>query len=297
MTRKDHIDLAGGAGLVVFNMVLALNQVVIKLTNAGIGPIFGAGLRSVLALCVLGLWMAWRGTRATGFAATAGPGLLLGLLFSAEFLMLFLALDLTTVSRASILFYSMPVWLALVAHVALPGERLSLRRMLGLVLAMAGVGLALADPQSRGAGNWLGDALALGSAFTWMGIALTVRLTRLSEVPAETQLVWQLLVSAVVLSALAPLFGPLLRSPDWTHWLGLGYQALFVASLGFLFWLALMRVYPASDIAAFSFLSPVLAVGMGWLLLDEPLGPGFVIALVLTGAGIVLINRRRRPPG
>jgi drug/metabolite transporter (DMT)-like permease len=296
MARKDAIDLAGAGGLVIFSTLLAANQVVIKLTNGGIGPVFGAGLRSVLALCVLGIWMLVVGRRIAGLRAAFWPGLMLGGFFSLEFLMLFIALDLTTVSRASILFYSMPVWLAGAAHVFLPGERLSARRVLGLALAMAGVAWALADPHSGDAGNLWGDLLALGAAFAWMGIALTVRLTRVSRLNAETQLFFQLAVSAVVLLAVAPLFGPLLREPGPWHWAGLGFQAAAVASLGFLFWLGLMAVYPASDVAAFSFLSPVLAVGMGWLLLEEPVGPAFAGALGLVAVGIVLINMRRKTP-
>ncbi len=297
MDRRDRMDMAGAAGLTVFASLLAFNQVVIKLTNTGIGPIFGAGLRSVLAVGVLGLWVWLRGKRIAGLRHSFWGGLSLGLIFSLEFVFLFLALDYSSVSRTAILFYSMPVWLALVAHFTLPGETLSARRLLGLVLAMAGVVWALFDPGSRGEGTLLGDVLALGAAFAWMGIALNVRLTRVSEVSPETQLFWQLAVSAVVLCAVAPLFGPLLRDPNWMHFAGLGFQAVFVASLGFLFWLHLMAIYPASDIAAFSFLSPVLSVAMGWAILSEPVGPGLIGALVLVAVGITLINMRRRKPG
>ncbi len=294
MERRDSIDLAGATGLVVFAGVLALNQVVIKLTNGGLAPIFAAGLRSVLALALLMLWVALRGRKVSGLRATLWPGLMLGCLFTLEFIFLFLALDLTTVSRASILFYSMPCWLALVAHFTLPGETLSLRRAIGLALAMAGVVWALLDPHTRAAGDLRGDLAAVGAALAWAGIALTVRLTRVSELNAETQLVWQLGVSAVLLLLLAPLFGDLLRDPQWIHVAGLTFQAVFVASFGYLFWLGLIAIYPASDVAAFSFLSPVLSVGMGWLLLDEPLGIGIIGALALVAVGIVLINRRRK---
>lgn len=294
MERKDAIDLAGAVGLVVFATVLAFNQVVIKVTNAGFGPVFAAGLRSALALGVLGLWLWFRGRRLEGLRRTFWPGLLLGGLFTVEFIFLFIALDLTTVSRVSILFYSMPVWLALIAHFSLPGETLSWRRAFGLALAMAGVVWALFDPDSREAGSLTGDVLALLSAFAWAGIALTVRLTGVSELKPESQLFWQLSVSAVGLLAVAPLFGELIRTPTALHLAGLAFQAVFVASLGFLFWLRLMAIYPASDIAAFSFLSPVLAVGLGWLLLNEPVGPGFLGAMCLVAVGIVLINRRRR---
>lgn len=294
MERKSSMDLPGAAGMTAFAVALAFNQVVIKLTNTGFGPVFGAGLRSILALAALALWVVIRRRRFGNLGATLGPGLLLGGLFGVEFILLFKALDLTTVSRASILFYSMPVWLAVVAHLTLPGERLSLRRTAGLGLAMAGVAWALVDPQSRAAGDLRGDLLALGACWCWAGIALTVRLTRISELPAEGQLFWQLAVSSVILLCVAPFAGPLIRTPDWISYAALGYGVL-VASLGFLFWLWLMTIYPASDIASFSFLSPVLAVVFGWLIFAEPVGPQFIVALGLVAVGIVLINRRKRP--
>lgn len=294
MERKQQMDLAGAAGMVGFATLLAFNQVAIKFTNDGFGPVFAAGVRSVLALGVLGLWMWIRGRPLGGLRRVLWPGLMLGGLFSIEFIFLFLALDLTSVSRASITFYAMPVWLALVAHFTLPGERLSARRALGLALAMAGVAWALMEPQSRGAGNVWGDLFALLASWSWAGIALTVRLTRVSEMPAEGQLFWQLAVSAVVLCAVAPMFGPLLRGPDLLSGFGLGFGVL-IASLGFLFWLSLMGIYPASDIASFSFLSPVMAVLFGWLIFAEPVGLDFIGALALVGVGIVLINRRGKP--
>lgn len=295
MQRKESIDMAGTFGMVVFANLLAFNQVAIKFTNEGFGPVFAAGVRSFLALGLLGLWLLVRGRGIRGLARTFWPGLMLGMLFSIEFLFLFSSLDMTSVSRASILFYAMPVWLALVAHFALPGERLSPRRALGLLLAMAGVAWALSDPQSRGAGDLRGDLLALLASWSWAGIALTVRLTRVSELEPEGQLFWQLAVSAVVLPLAAPVFGPLLRSPEQASLFGLGYGTL-IASAGFLFWLRLMTIYPASDIASFSFLSPVMAVVFGWMIFAEPVGIDFVGALALVAVGIVLINRRRRKP-
>ena len=53
MERKDHIDLFGGSVLVIFAMVMGLNQVVIKVVNDGIQPVFQAGLRSLFAFFVV----------------------------------------------------------------------------------------------------------------------------------------------------------------------------------------------------------------------------------------------------
>ena len=173
----------------------------------------------------------------------------------------------------------------------MPGERLSGMRMIGLALAMAGVILALA---SRGGGTarLVGDLLALAAAWFWAGIALSVRLTPLSKASPEMQLLYQLGVSSVVLLGAAPFFGPVLRDPQMVHIAGMAYQIVLVAGFGFLFWLNVMSIYTANGVASFSFLSPVLAVVFGWLLLGEQIALQVWLALCLVAVGIVLINRR-----
>ncbi|MEP3055130.1 DMT family transporter [Ascidiaceihabitans sp.] len=291
MERKAHLDQFGTIALTAFALNLAVNQVVVKITNGGLEPVFAAGLRSVGAVLVLTLWMWWRGVSLRLSMATLWAGVLSGVLFAAEFTALFTAIDLSTVSRVSIIFYSMPVWLALGAHVLLPGEALTGKRALGLLLAMSGVVLAIFE-RDQVQVSWLGDALALFSAMCWAAIALGVRLTPLAKVPPAQQLYWQLIVSAPILLLLAPLFGPLVRDIAPIHLVGLVYQIIAVASLGFLAWFWLMSVYPANTVASFSFLSPVFAVILGWLVLDEQVGVQIWAALGLVAAGIFLINRR-----
>lgn len=297
MERRETIDAAGAVALVGFAGLLAINQVVIKLGNGGFQPVFMAALRSVGALVVLMVWMRVRGVALDLRAGTRGAGLVLGGLFAFEFVCLFWALDHTSVARASILFYSMPVILTLAAHFVLPGERLTLRRLLGLVLAMAGVVLVLAERQG-GQASLAGDLAALAAACGWAGIVLCVRLTGISRVAPEMQLWWQLAVSSVLLMVAAPLFGEVLRDPGMWHFAGLLYQVFAVASFGFLFWFFLVSIYPASGVASFSFLTPVLSVGLGWALLGEEISANVIAALALVAVGIVLINRKRgvRPP-
>lgn len=292
MERKDRIDGFGAVSLTAFAALLAFNQVLIKLVNTGLQPVFFAGLRSVLAALCLWAFLTWRGRHPRLARDMAGPGVLIGLVFAAEFVFLFIALDLTTVTRTSVIFYSMPVWLALGAHLLIPGERIGRARALGLALAFAGVAWAIVN---RGGGNGeaslAGDLCALGAAFCWAGIALCARVTRLRETRAETQLFWQVVVSAPVLIALSPLFGPLVRDLQPIHLAGLAFQAVVVVAAGFMFWLWLLSVYPASGVASFSFLTPIFGLAMGWMWLGESLGPGLFGAAALVAAGILLINR------
>ncbi|WP_164658643.1 DMT family transporter [Tropicibacter sp. Alg240-R139] len=290
MDQKRPIDASGAAALIGIALLLAFNQVVIKVTGSGFGPVFQAGLRSVGALVFLLIWMrVFRSPIELPRAALWG-GALSGLLFTVEFICIFSALDRTTVSRSSILFYSMPVWLTLAGHVLLPGERLSRMRIFGLVLAMGGIIVAFAD-RDGGHVSLLGDLLALAAAICWAGIALVVRMTDLSKASAEMQLMCQLVVSAPLLLLAAPLFGELIRDLQPIHLAGLAFQSIGVVGLGFLAWFRLLAVYQASAVASFSFLSPVLAVLLGWALLGEQIGLQIWAALALVAAGIYLINR------
>ncbi|RFP86865.1 DMT family transporter [Rhodobacteraceae bacterium 63075] len=292
MERKDQMDLAGAAALTAFALVLGFNQVVIKVSNGGFQPVYMAGLRSVFAFLIMLGFMRYRGIALGLRRDLFGPGILLGVLFTFEFVCLYISLDLTTVSRASIIFYSMPVWLTLSAHFVLPNERMSRARAIGLALAMAGVVWVLADPSEGAEGAFWGDILALGAALGWGGIALVLRLSRVSQEPPEVQLFWQLGVSMLLLLMMAPLFGPLTRDLQPIHWAGLAFQSIGVASFGYLIWFALLKIYPASGVASFSFLSPVCGVALGWLLLAEPIGMEIIGGLALVALGLFLINRR-----
>ena len=295
MQRKDRIDTFGAVSLTGFALFLAFNQVVIKVVNDGLQPVFFAGLRSLIALACLSLWLVWRGRFPDLGPRHRAMGVASGVAFASEFLFLFIALDLTTVTHVAIMLYSMPIWMALGAHVLIPGERITPRRALGLALAFAGVVTALvmrsgAVPGGAAAPSLLGDLLALLAAISWAAIALLARGTSFREVRPEAQLYWQLLVSAPVLLIASLAFGPFIRDFAPIHVVGLLYQGILVAAISFIFWLWLLSIYPASGVASFSFLSPVFGVGLGWLLLDEPVGPSLLIALALVAAGILLIN-------
>ncbi|MEZ5558016.1 MAG: DMT family transporter [Pseudomonadales bacterium] len=293
--RRDRIDALAASTLIVFNVLLGLNQALVKLVNAGFAPVFQSGLRSACAfLPVLGF--AWlTGRRLSLRDGTLGLGLLNGLLFSGEFCLLFLALDHTTVARVSLFFYTMPIWVTLGAHLLVPGERLTLTRALGLALAVIGVALALSGrSQAAGSDAWLGDALALLAAMFWAAIALLTRTTRLATCSPEMNLLYQLAVSAVVLLLVAPLFGATVREVTPVIAGIFAFQVIVIVAIGFVVWFWILSVYPVSHMASFSLLAPVFGVLFGWLIFDDPIPPQFVAALLLVGSGILLVNRPRR---
>ena len=291
MERKNRIDALGGVLLASFSMLLGLNQVLVKVVGEGMHPAMQAGLRSAFAIVpVLALALIFR--RRLSISDGSLPwGVFTGVLFALEFLLLFLALDYSTVVRVSMLFYTMPVWMTIAAHFLIPAERLNTVRVLGLVVAVAGLTVAM---WGRGEGEnlLLGDIYWIAAAMIWAAIGLVARLTPMNRSAPEMQLLYQLVVSAFVLLPVSYLIGDQVRDLHLEHWWILVFQSIVVVGFGFSTWFWVLSKYPSSDMASFGFLAPVFGVLLGWLLLGEELSIWIIVALVLVSFGIVLINRK-----
>jgi drug/metabolite transporter (DMT)-like permease len=291
--RKQKIDLLGGSVLVVFSGLMGFNQVLVKLVNAGLQPAFQVGLRSACAILPIIAFALITRKKLTIHDGSFWPGILAGLFFTTEFVLLFQSLEYTSVSRASIMFYSMPFWVALGAHFLIPEERLTKLRIVGLLLAIGGVTLALSDnskPVSDLA--WLGDLMSLAGGVFWAGILLLTRKTKLSNATPEMNLIYQLSVSALVLLTVSPLFGSIIREITPAIIGIFSFQVLIVVCIGFVAWFWVLSVYPASDMASFGFLAPLFGVFFGWLILDEQITLRFAGALAFVCIGIIMVNRK-----
>jgi len=221
------------------------------------------------------------------------PGIVTGLLFAFEFMLLFQALDYISVSRASVLFYTMPFWVTIAAHFVIPNERMTLLKILGLVFALVGVVLTLSvhsadDAMANNA--LLGDIYCLVAATAWAAIAIIARTTKLQRACPEMQLLYQLAISAPILLGAAALGGEFLREPTAAIWAVFAFQVVVVVSAGFLTWFWVLSIYPVANMAVFSFLAPVFGVFFGWLLLSEEITLNVIAALACIAVGIALVN-------
>ena len=294
MERKSKIDATGAIILIIFMAVLGLNQVGIKIVNDGMAPIFQAGLRSLAAGVLILIYCLWRGSKINMRKPVLIPGIAIGICFAVEFALLFQAIQYTTVARASVLFYTMPFWVAIGAHFLIPGECLNGTKVFGLILAGIGTAVALLGGQGNsGDASLLGDIIALVAATMWAAIALITRTTQFSSIKPEAQLFYQLAISAIILLPLSML-GKTFTEPTTLHFMIFTLQVIFVVCIGFVTWFWVLSVYPASDMASFSFLAPLFGVLFGWFILGEELTWNILVALVLVGIGIVMVNSRKK---
>jgi len=289
--RKTQMDALGSSVLIGFSILLGLNQALIKVVNDGFSPLFQSGLRSLCAFPIV-LLIAYLWRRRLSLTDGSLPwGFLNGLLFCCEFGLLFVALDYTTVARVSLFFYVMPVWVAIAAHFLVPEEPLNRNKIAGLSLAVFGIALAFSgDLGDAPEDAWIGDILALIGGMFWASIAMLTRL-KLQSVSSEMNLLYQLGVSAVILTIVALLVGEPIREPDMTIIAVFSFQVVVIVSVGFLLWFWVLSVYPVSNMASLGLLSPIFGVFFGWLIFSDPITPILAISLMLAGFGIILVNR------
>lgn len=298
MNARDRLDPLAAAATAILCASWGFQQVTIKIANSGISPAFQSGLRSLGALALL---LGWCGVRRISLLAhdgTLAVGFAVGALFAAEFALIYWSLVFTEVARSVIFLYTAPFFVALGAHFFIPGERLHPTQIAGLLCAFIGVLLALSDGLSLPSARALvGDAMMLGAAVLWAATTVLIKGSALAKIDPAKTLAYQLAVSGIALTALAPLFGEkgisALSAPVIA---AMAYQTIAVAFASYLVWFGLMRTYPASTLSAFTFLTPVFAVLFGAMLLGERVSVLLIAALVFVAFGIWLVNRPRRQP-
>ena len=294
MNTHQALDTRAITLMLVLCATWGLQQVVLKGTADDIAPILQIALRSGVAAVLVGLLMWWRGERMNLGDGTLRPGVVVGLLFGLEYVLVAEGLRHTSASHMAVFLYTAPIFAALGLHWKLPAERLGGVQWLGIALAFGGIALAFlgrSSPASAVPGNVLwGDFLGLLGGAAWAATTVVVRCSTLARAPATQTLLYQLIGAFVLLLAGALLTGQARFNPTPQVWASLAFHALVVSFASFLVWFWLLRQYLASRLGVFSFLTPLFGMVFGAWLLDEPLEASFLLGALPVLVGIVLVS-------
>ena len=290
-TRRP-LDSQAVVLMLLLCLIWSLQQIVLKATALDFSPTLQLALRSGIAAVLVWLYMRSKGERLTVSSGIWQPGLIVGVLFALEFVLVGQAVRHTTAGHVVVFLYSAPVFAALGLHLKLPAERLAPLQWLGIALAFGGIAVAFLGHDTKGNAqtSLLGDAMALGGALAWGLTTVAIRTTALSNLPATQTLLYQLAVGFVLLMVAAVMMGQTTFHPSWQVWSALAFNAVVVCFFSFLVWFSLLRKYLASRLGVFSFLTPILGVVLGAWLLNEPIEPNFALGALLVLAGIVLVS-------
>jgi drug/metabolite transporter (DMT)-like permease len=297
MTTPRSLDSRAIGLMLLLCAIWGLQQVVLKATAADITPIWQIGLRSAVAAALVWVVMLVRGERMRLADGIWRAGLVVGLLFGVEFLLVAEGLRHTSASHMVVFLYTAPMFAALGLHWRLPAERLGPLQWLGVALAFGGIAMtflgrgAAVPVAGTSAGQILwGDFLGLMAGIAWGATTVVVRSSNLARASATQTLLYQLLGAAILLCGVAWQTGQ--TTVHWTPMVlaSLAFHALVVSFASFLVWFWLLGRYYASRLGVFSFLTPLFGVVFGAWLLAEPLEPGFIVGAVPVLLGIVLVS-------
>lgn len=293
--RKDHLDTFAITLLVACCAFWGFQQILIKFAGREIPPLWQASVRMAGATALLWLWCQVRGVTLFNRDGSLKGGLLVGLLFAAEFCLIYLGLQHTSASRLTVFLYTSPFWVAVLLPRFVPSERLRKVQWIGLVIAFSAVGIAFSEAftHSSAPGQWKGDAMGLAAGMFWGLTTIAIRTTKVATVQAEKSLFYQLSVTATVCPLLSLALGET-WSFDYSTlaWGSVFLQTVVGAFASYLAWMWMLRHYPATQMSTFTFLTPLFALVFGVVLLGEPLTLQLVLALVGVAAGIVLVSRK-----
>jgi drug/metabolite transporter (DMT)-like permease len=291
------LDAASMALVVFLCLTWGFNQPAIKLAILeGVPPLIQCAIRSSLGtLIVLGI-MRWRELPVWSADGTLTPGLVAGVLFGVEFLLIYRGLLYTTASRAVLFIYLAPFFVVLGARWLFPGDRFGVMQWAGLLLAFVGMIVAFGVPAPASSPQQLiGDLMMATAALAWAATTLVIKASALARVSPEKTLLYQIVVCVPIVALGAAAFGERLTAFPSAVALGsLAYQTIVIGTT-FSLWFALIVKFSASRLSAFTFLTPLFGVAAGHLVLGEPLTPAFALAVLLVAAGLILVNQRSSP--
>jgi drug/metabolite transporter (DMT)-like permease len=286
----------------VMCLVWGLTWWPVKVGAAHVPPIFLAAARFLLAGALM---LAWAGRAATVVPRPARPRLLATALLvnTGNYALLFWGVARAPTGLAAIVnFGTIPVF-SLLASRWLEGEPIARRQVAAIALGIVGLALLFA---TRAVGNggagaavhgelWGLAAIALGTLLYCVGAVLSRPLT--TAMPVLTLAGWQTLIGGVGLAAVSLVLEPvgmrdLRELAAWPTLPALVFLVVAGSLAGFTIYMRLLRDWGAFRAGLYAFVSPVIAVGVGVLVLSERFGWAEGLGAVLMfGAAAIALRR------
>jgi drug/metabolite transporter (DMT)-like permease len=276
-------------------IIFGSNAVAVKMAFAGVGVFTSATLRFAIATIALFLWI-----RVTGQPLRVGKGqmrrlLVFSALFTLQLSLFYLGLSKSNASRGTLINNLLPFFVLFLAHFFIPGDRITRRKLAGILLGFGGVAFLFGDRGGIGDGFLAGDLIILAGTLVWACSAVYLKLIIADFRPIH--LVLYQMAFAVPLFFLAALLWdqPMISDLSPAVIGALLFQSLISAAYGFVAWNTLLQKYGAVSLHSFIFIMPIAGVIFGGLILEEPITLKIMLAMVFIVAGILVVQWRSGP--
>ena len=262
---------------------------VIKVGYGGLGPFNVAALRFLLAGALLAPLVPLLGARwpvgRTEWTLVAVEGIVL---FGGDYGLIYWAEQSLDSGLTAILFATLPLITAAMAHVFVPGERLTARKLAGTLLAFVGVVVLFADHLRIDPGK-VGPMSAVVAAAVCAAVAGIVAKRYGAALHPAALNAPAMVVGAVVLVAASLVAGDGVAFPRVAStWGAIGYLAVAGSVVTFLIYFSLLKTWSVTSLSFISVFTPAVALLLGALLLGEPLTLITIAGAAMILAGVVM---------
>jgi drug/metabolite transporter (DMT)-like permease len=283
----------GLAAFLAGSVLAGGNAVGVRFSNRELEPLWGAGVRFVLAAALLAAVAAVMRLPVPRGRALVGAVLYGTLVFGAAFGLMYYALVRLHAGLGQTLLALVPLATLLLA-VAQGQERLRARAAAGALVAVAGVAL-LSGLSDRDAVPLRSLLAILAATFCWAQATVLVR--RFPPVHPVPLNAVAMTTGAAILILLSLLVGETIEVPERLEtWLALAYLVAVGSVVVFVLYVVVIRLWSASR-AAFSFVViPLVTIVLSAWLDDEPLTAALVLGGALVLAGVYLGALRAPAP-
>jgi drug/metabolite transporter (DMT)-like permease len=207
------------------------------------------------------------------------------------------ALQTSQASTTAWIVATTPIFIALLAWIFLR-ERLGWWKVVGIALAAFGVLIVVSqgDFSAFTAGSFgaSGDILILVSALNWAVFSVLSR--RGLQFHPATRMMFYVMTIGWLFTSVLFFSGPGMKEIgqlSTAGWLGVGFLGVACSGLAYIFWYDALQALPASQVGAFLYIEPLVAVLVAAIILDEPLIFASLVGGAIILAGVWLVNRRR----
>jgi drug/metabolite transporter (DMT)-like permease len=289
---KARIAPAGLVFLAITSVGWGLNWPIMKQILTEWPPLSARGLTGIIGGALLAILAVMRG-QSLRVPRGQWPRLLLSAFLNVTTWMTLMGLALLWLpaSEAAVIAYTMPVWASLLAWLIL-GERMSITRLLALLMAFAGIAALMGGNGIDASMERLpGIVMVLVGAFAFaLGTITAKRLPVTMPLIASSAL--QIGIGCVPVALAGLLFEhPHIEALSTLGWALMAYMTLIQFCIAYVCWFAALERLPASVAAIGTMAVPVIGVVASAVALHEPLGIGQIAALVFTLAGVALAAR------
>lgn len=290
---SDRLPLDVSLFTVFLCILFGANAVAIKISLTGVGVFTAMGLRFAIAALALFLWSKVSKKNLAINRHQFSQLLIVSSIFFVQMTCFYHGQNKTTASHGTLIANILPFVVMVLAHFFLKNDKISLKKVSGLILGFSGVIILFLDNSGSSSASLQGDLTILFAVLLW-----GCNVTYIKHIIPGFQPL-QITIFPMIISA--PLFftGALLWDPQPIQLLStevvaaILYQSLVTASFGFVMWNTLIQKYGATALHSFVFILPISGVFFGVLLLHEPFSSQLLGSIILVTLGLLVINAQR----